>query len=518
MENENTKNQLKSLKSKKMQNNDKKACQYIVTKKENNIIIGRKCCDLVIENDKCKNHQHCKERQYDKLIERVCMHVITQKSKGKDRSGMICGKFLYNESSNFCSDHIKRHSDNSNSCLRSFKVRCYPKKSQQQYLSNFFGAARYTYNKCVEDDVELKFDEARNKYVTTLPKLKEFLKKTPKAIREFAVREYITGKKNAEKRYEDACKLEEWRFKNWKNYKKRKIKKPKMKFKRKKLNQCIMISKDSVKISNNKIIICEHIFKNDHLKLRNQTVKKDKKLKQIFKQGYVNHDIKIMKTVTNKYYLIFPVDIQKKSVCQPVTLGANDPGVKTPATIYSEDKVIELGINMISKLKPLIEKRDILLKKYKLALNKRPMNIEEFVTAKMKYKKYIEKLNNKINNFHYQMITKLMEYDLLFYPKLNVKSILMEKDLPKIVKRILVLERHSTLRKRCCDKADQLGKIVIKMSEYMTSQTCGRCFETYKFTGDTYHCNKCNLVISRDINSARTMYLLAFINSLTKVY
>lgn len=45
------------------------------------------------------------------------------------------------------------------------------------------------------------------------------------------------------------------------------------------------------------------------------------------------------------------------------------------------------------------------------------------------------------------------------------------------------------------------------MNEDMTTQICGNCFSTYKFREEIYKCTKCSLVIGRDINSARNIYI-----------
>ena len=100
-----------------------------------------------------------------------------------------------------------------------------------------------------------------------------------------------------------------------------------------------------------------------------------------------------------------------------------------------------------------------------------------------------------------------MENDLILYPKLKISQIVKGKTLPNIVKTSALIMSHSLLWKRATDKAEILGKEVRDVTEFMTSQTCGRCFFTYKFTGDTYNCEKCGLVIGRDVNAARLIYL-----------
>jgi len=75
-----------------------------------------------------------------------------------------------------------------------------------------------------------------------------FLKQTPKEIRAFAVKEYLTNLKNSNDQYESKLKKNEYYKQTYLNYKSKKIKKPEMKFKKKKDQQSITINKDSIKI------------------------------------------------------------------------------------------------------------------------------------------------------------------------------------------------------------------------------------------------------------------------------
>lgn len=52
------------------------------------------------------------------------------------------------------------------------------------------------------------------------------------------------------------------------------------------------------------------------------------------------------------------------------------------------------------------------------------------------------------------------------------------------------------------------SNVTICTEEY-TSQTCGVCGELNKELKDSevFKCNKCNLIIDRDINGARNIYI-----------
>jgi len=46
------------------------------------------------------------------------------------------------------------------------------------------------------------------------------------------------------------------------------------------------------------------------------------------------------------------------------------------------------------------------------------------------------------------------------------------------------------------------------VSEHLTSQACGKCFNLKKIKGKTYECDECKTTIDRDINGARNIYIL----------
>lgn len=212
-----------------MLNRNKNGCTFIVTKKSNNLVYGRICNDVVDDNsdNKCKKHLNCNfEGEYLKT-DMLCKHIITQNSRGKDRKGMLCNEFTFDSiNKNYCKKHVNQHPEKvntENTIIRSFKVRCYPSKEQIKKLDKFFGDVRFTYNKCVEEGANDNFEKIRNKYVTNYKKKYEFLERTPKAIREFAVKEYITNMNNIKKKNERFLKKEKWKAENMKNYKEKKL-------------------------------------------------------------------------------------------------------------------------------------------------------------------------------------------------------------------------------------------------------------------------------------------------------
>ena len=100
-----------------------------------------------------------------------------------------------------------------------------------------------------------------------------------------------------------------------------------------------------------------------------------------------------------------------------------------------------------------------------------------------------------------------MEYSIILIPRMKVHKMIEKEDLPKYAKRILQTLSHGLFIKRLIYKGVQEGKYIEIVSEYLTSQICGKCFSKYKTKEKTYKCNKCGLKIDRDVNGARNIYI-----------
>ncbi len=519
------KNKIKNSNAKKHVNIDpsKIGCKYIITTLHNNIKYGKFCNNIC--NNKvqlCDKHLDCKQDNINFIFsDKLCKHVITQKSRELDRKGMVCGNFTFDSSSDeYCKQHISRNNNEAreNSCLRSFKVRFYPTVEQIKKLNCYFGCARFTYNKCIENkESKSDFAELRDKYVTGCKQ--KFLKDVPKEIRAFAIKEFVTNRENAKTSYKKAIDNENWRRNNYKNYKQRNIKKTEMKYKKKKDEQSITINKDSVKINNKKIIIYPSKFSNEPLNFLKRS-KKDVHLNNIL-EGVLYHDIKITKTNTKKYYICFTYDVKikdKKKIKNNIC--AIDVGLRTPLTVYSEDKIMEIGSNTWEKYGPLLQKRDELRLKYKKEIRERKykINDKDYNKAKKDYREINEKIRNISTDFHYKAITKLMKYEMIYIPKLNVKKMLEDNTLNGKQKELLQFLRHGKLIERLKEKCEITGSRMEITTEYMTTKICSRCFEVNNpKSSKTYECSKCNLVADRDINASKNIYVQQIARILNKL-
>jgi transposase len=514
-EEENTKSVKQTKKKKEIKKDlSKKACKFIITIKHDHITYGRECGNLIkgIDNTYCDEHIGKLPKDYDQFTTNICEHIITQKSRGLDRKGMICGQFTFGSyNPKYCKAHVKRHpisfTDENKSVLRSFKVRYYPTPKQTEKLNKYFGCCRKIYNLCVENkenssNPNLKniglaksselssgnFKDLRDKYVTKLPKTDEYkyMKEVPKEIRTFAIKEYETGLETSNKRYEYLVQRQDYLKQKYTDYRSKDISKPQVQFRKKNGDQSITVNKDAVKIEKGKLYIYKKSFDDKPLEFRKNAYRKDKKLKEVLK-GPIYHDIKITKNRLNQYYVCFVVDVKIKSTkLNENNVVACDPGGRTFMTTYNENKIMEIG-------------KDISKDIYK-------MN-EEIDKGKDKNKLYI-KLRNRINDLHYKTIKKLIEYDIIYIPKLNIKNIIEKDHLQSKTKRELQTLSHNLFIQRLKNKGELGDKKIIICDERLTTKTCGKCFkETDIGKSKEYECQKCGLKIDRDINAARNILI-----------
>jgi hypothetical protein len=433
---------------------------------------------------------------------------------------MICNNFLFGSNSkDYCKGHINKHPDKDDTMMQTFKVRYYPSKEQRNKLKHYFGCSRFTYNKCVQENYTNSLEIIRNEIVTCdsksvayekllykqidgniLGELKlikdalkcpvltyntletrsfieknSFLTNCPKEIRTFGVKEYLTGYKESLEKYNDKIKKNNWKKQqniilNKKKYKIKKIKDPEMKFRTKKGEQSITINKDSIHINNNKITIYPEAFDENPLIIRNKCYKKDKKLKKLLEGCVVYHDVKIIKTKTNEYYLCITTDEKKEHpVIDENNNGSYDPGGRIFLTGYicnkadGANEIMEIGTGMNSAIgaiyKQIDENKKILGKLYGLLLEKLDENEKEIVQNKidyrvLKHKKLHRKLRNMVDDMHNKAITKLLINDVTYIPELNTTRIVKDKKYPRQAKRILSALRHRSFIKNLLNKGE----------------------------------------------------------------
>ena len=363
--------------------------------------------------------------------------------------------------------------------IRTRKIRLYPTQKQKLIMKRWIGTRRFVYNRVLEklkkkEDTKINFFALRNKYVIAKnnPLVEEWQLETPKDIRAGAVRDLV-------KNYTSAFSL----------LKKRQIQRFNMRFISKKETQSIEISKTAIKLSDKSIFIYKSyipdkikIGKREKLDLNMEC---DCRLKVENDKWFLCIPIKVVASKTEERY-------NKKEFC------SIDPGTRNFQTIYSEDILVQVKIN-----EELVKKLQKKIDNFKSLRDKKIIKRKRY---KRRERKTYFKINNLIDDLHFKTINYLVKtFNHIIIPSFETQK-MASKNSIKSVNRNLLQLKHYLYRQRLEAKC-LLEKCTIDIcTEEYTSKTCGQC-GTIKNIGnkDIYCCNKCNLIIDRDVNGARNI-------------
>ena len=543
-----------------------KCCDYVIVTGN----AGKLCPNIASDNvDYCEYHLNMEQEEYNILKPTCKWRIVKGGDNTYNRKGARCGKVC--DDTEYCSLHKKSIIDPNETLTRSFKCRLLLTNKQKRIMSPHFGAPRKTFNLCVDhkskDKETLRVDIInktgfQNKY--------PYLENTPKDIRYAALKEYITAEKNAVNSYNQAIysrymyctrsiyyKYIHPRFTIEQKQTVSRITKyiyslvtetenddkniselsnfidfinehkdiildlvktmydrkppivPIIKHRSKKDDQCITIAKTAAKFTTNGIQIHPRLLGCGKIKIMKRHLKKNKLLKK-YKSQIINHDIKIQKTKTNKYYLIIPYNTKQKEKEKKKHVISCDPGVRTFITGYDPAGVVykfcdnNTANNKTCTISNMHTQIFRVNKLIKVAKSKHKIN-------KLQTKRLLlnEKLTNKITDMHYKVIQSLLQYDNIILPHFNTKQMLRSKQLDHKTKRIMQSQSHFLFKQRLLNRAEIEGCKVRLCSERGTTKMCSTCHTPHKvFKAETYVCSKCHTVIDRDMNASVNILLL----------
>jgi len=225
---------------------------------------------------------------------------------------------------------------------------------------------------------------------------------------------------------------------------------------------------------------------------------------------------KILKTFTlNLNYETLTTTSNSNQIC------AIDQGIKNPFTIYSPIKVVQIGNGVTRKLYKVCKEIDIIKSRidkgtyYSKVIVNDIMQKEHYVVNSARKRSLRKALHKKIqymknlrNELHNKTIKYLCDtYKTIILPPFKTQE--MVGNLTSDIARKMYTLSFYKFKQKLLNKAIEMGVKVHLLNEPFTSKTCGRCGNIKCNLGnaDTYVCNKCNLVISRDFNGARNILL-----------
>jgi len=358
------------------------------------------------------------------------------------------------------------------------KLRIYPSKHQRHILKQWMGTRRYVYNKALEkikNGEDVNFYQLRNQIVTAKNNetITDWEIETPKDIRAGAIRDLVKNHKTA--------------FSNLKNGN---IRSFNMSYCKKKHCPSIEIPKTAIKLDNGLSIYKRYIT--DKIK--------------ISKKDNINYTIEYdcrLQYKNNRWFLIIPIKREVRKINNRVKWCSLDPGVRTFQTIYSDESITQIKVRK-DIVKKLQEKLDLFksLRDKKIITSSRYSRKERNIYFRM---------NNLIDDLHYKTCNYLTKtFDHIILPSFDSQE-MVRKSKNKSLNRDLLQLKHYLFKERLVSKCKLMSCTLDICTEEFTSKTCGVCGCINDVgTSDILRCNKCNVVIDRDVNGARNIAIKRF--------
>jgi len=206
------------------------------------------------------------------------------------------------------------------------------------------------------------------------------------------------------------------------------------------------------------------------------------------------------------------VETQELRVC------AIDPGVRTFATAFYADKVVEYGKDFHRDvIFPMCLRLDKMFSERKLYLNTKPdKESQAFRDTIRSFQKRIHRLTlsiqDKVSDLHRRVAHDLFEHaDVVLLPTFDTQSISAKqkrKINAKSVRAMLGL-KHYQFQQMMLWHAKKHGKSLILCNEAWTSKTASWNGEIHKGLGGSKIIKSQGKIVSRDINGARGILLRA---------
>lgn len=203
-----------------------------------------------------------------------------------------------------------------------------------------------------------------------------------------------------------------------------------------------------------------------------------------------------------RYYLFVPNFIvmdKKEKRNKQITI---DPGLRCFGTGITENKIVKINENN-KKIKDCLIRKDNIMKNEKIDIKIKKKN----------EKKINKKIENLVNELHWKTINYLTEnYETVLIGNMSSKNIVCKGgNLNKLNKRLALHLKFYKFHERLKYKCDMKGVNYGKINEWLTSKMCSICGNIKENLGgsEIYECEKCKVLMERDVNGARNIYIRA---------
>lgn len=365
--------------------------------------------------------------------------------------------------------------------LRVKHIRLFPTKEQKETLLEWFGAARWVYNNCVQavrdGDAQVNLTQLRKLFVNkaAIEKNHAYFLKVPYEVRSDAVRDFQKAIKSS------------------------------FALKKKGIIDHFDISFRSKTSRTQTIYMRGKSFSQKSNFFYKTFI--EGKMQSAEKLPKINNDCKLMRTRNGHYYLIVPVAKPVTKVDKPFEIAALDPGVRSFQALYNPEGLCkEYGKNDYKRIERLAYHYDQLQAKWTKAKAKQRKNM------KKAGRRLLERIRNLVKELHNKVAKELCtQYKTVLLPEFNT-SFMVRKRKRKIsgkTARAMLTWSHYKFKQRLISKSLETGTHVEIVQEDFTSKTCGCCgwLNSKLGTSKTFKCQQCNVEVDRDVNGARNILL-----------
>jgi transposase len=244
-------------------------------------------------------------------------------------------------------------------------------------------------------------------------------------------------------------------------------------------------------VNNNKV--CPHTLGNIRYSYNNEDVE----LK------IIEHNVKInYNNITDEYVLLVPISENLITIKKENNMLSIDAGLNTFMTCISENGSIVVGKNVNKTISKDIKR-----------LNKIKNNNNISKKIKKKNERIINrKINNRVDDLHWKTISYLVKnYNIIYLGNMSAKNICRHNNsvLSPVQKVACLRTKYYVFSQRLAYKCKTNNVIFKLVNESYTSKTCSKCANYKHNLGGSkiYICDKCDLIIDRDINGARNIYI-----------
>jgi putative transposase len=368
--------------------------------------------------------------------------------------------------------------------LRAIKIRLYPNKTQEEYISSLLGSYRFVYNQCLALKKEKYTEEGKN---YGLKELGNFFHQDLTKDENYTwlrnhntkvLKQSLINLLDSYKRF----------FVNGNGF-------PKFKSKRDNQQSCRFPSEAISKkndYESNRISLTNNI-KNIKFKCSDKYKSYLNKYKSNIKSATLT------RTKSGKYFLSILVDGDLiKSKSQPTNnfIGL-DLGIK--------DFIVDSNGNSFDNIKIKRNNQKKLTKLHR-ELSRKQKGSSNRNKSKIKLAKLYEKLNNKKENYLHHITNQLLdENQVIVIEDLNVKGMMKNHNLSKSIQELSLYRFKEMLRY----KAEWYGRDIIEIDRFFPSSklcsNCGHKNTKLKLSDREWTCSSCGTKHDRDFNAAKNI-------------